>query len=113
MTPDRMERAIEFLLENYARFTVTVERMSEKVDTLTGTVHELSIQAAADRLEMHASFEKLIQANETTRALILEAIHALSERIVDVATTTGYRASDLEGRVAHVGRRLARRPKKP
>lgn len=101
MTPEQMERAIEFLLDHHAKFSADIDqlkdsqsslvesqaRTSDTVDRLAGVVSELTnnvssladtvsrleAQAESDRQETTEALDKLILANEVTRDLAAKA----------------------------------------
>jgi hypothetical protein len=62
MTPEQMERAIEFLLNSQAQLTAAISE-------LTNSVTRVEAQAESDRLEIRGAIENLILANEITRKL--------------------------------------------
>jgi chromosome segregation ATPase len=76
MTPEQMERAIEFLLDHHAKFSTELEGLKEAVTRLVESTSRLEQSTAAlerraesDRAEIREAIENLILANEVTRKL--------------------------------------------
>jgi hypothetical protein len=111
MTPEQMERAIEFLLDHHAKFSAdidqlkesqtalveaqartsdTVERLAGVVSELADSVSRLEAQAETDRQEIREAIGHLITANENTRNY--------AQEIARLATQTERRVTDLENR---------------
>ncbi len=112
MTPEQMERAMEFLLNSQAqnaadigKLTADVQGLKEvqaqtsrdvmtlasAVSELTNTVARVEAQAESDRVEMREAIENLILANEVTRKL--------SEDVARLAVATNQRVTDIDRRV--------------
>ena len=112
MTPEQMDRAIEFLLEHHAKFNAEIDelkmvqqRQAENIDQLTAGVRSLSeVQAeqsrGIDRLtdnvdaivsEMRDAINGLIPGNEVTRQLASD--------VARLEVQTSQRVTGLERRV--------------
>ena len=118
MTPEEMERAIQFLFDSQARFFSDLEGMREEQQLLGKSQHRLveSQQKAIEsqqktneqlqtlienveamRLEMREAIENLIVANEVTRDLAQQVGH--------LAINTSQRVSNLKTRVERLENR--------
>ena len=116
MTGEELDRAIEFLLKQQAKFSVDIETLKETqaetsrevgaltstVNTLASTVNELSnvvadgfirseTQAELDRHEIREAISNLIIANESTRDL--------SQSVARLAMQTSQRVTNLESKL--------------
>ncbi len=120
MNHEEMERAIEFLLEHHAKLSTDLDKLKElqaqttnDIQALTANMVRLEAQAEADRQEMRESinssreemresiynfreemresFDKLILANEVTRAL--------SENVARLAVATSQRVTVIENKL--------------
>ena len=109
MTGEEMERAIEFILKQQARFSAGIETLKElqaetsrEVKATSSTVTELSnlvadgfirieTQADAGRQEIREAINNLIIANESTRDL--------SQQVARLAMQTSQRVTDLESKL--------------
>jgi hypothetical protein len=109
MNHEEMERAIEFLLEHHAKFSTDIDKLKElqaqttrDIQALTANLDRVEAQAEADRREtrrsidsfreeMRETFDKLILANEVTRAL--------SENVARLAVATSQRVTTIESKL--------------
>ena len=102
MTPEQMERTIEFLLEHHAKFSADIDRLTETQQRLTETVARMASDMETDRresramldgviTEMRDGFDKLIVANEVTRDL--------ASKVAALEVQTSQRVTGLEQRV--------------
>jgi hypothetical protein len=76
MSNENIERRIEFIIEQQAKFSADIEQLkevqaqqAESINNLTTNVHELTDNMEAMRVEMREGFNNLIVANEVTRKL--------------------------------------------
>ena len=97
MTPEEMERAIDFLLEHHANFSSDIEALKEvqaqqaaNLDKLAGVVSVMQSEMDANRVEIRGAIDNLIVANEATRDL--------AEKAAQLAIQTSQRVTDLESR---------------
>jgi hypothetical protein len=102
MTPEQIERTIEFIIEQQARFTTDIEqlkgvqeRQAANLDRLTADVQTLAQSVTAMQEEMEVNREEtreainnLIIANERTREL--------TETVARLAVATSQRVTALE-----------------
>ena len=109
MTNEQMERAIEFLLDHHAKFSVDIgelkdvqRQQAENLNRLTADVQALTentsaMQSQIDSIitEMRDGFDKLILANEITRDLAEQAIK-LSVAVNKRVTGIDQRVTDIE-----------------
>ena len=86
MTPEEMEKAIQFLIESQGKFLADIESLKEsqqqtdaQIEALTkiqqNTDQQIRILAEnveAMRLEMREAFDQLMMANEVTRELAVQ-----------------------------------------
>lgn len=116
MNQEEMERAIEFLIEHHAKFSTDIDKLKElqaqttrDIQALTANMDRAEAQAEADRREMRENFnhtresidslreemretfDKLILANEVTRAL--------SEDVARLAIATSQRVTTIESKL--------------
>lgn len=70
MTSEEMQKTMAFILEQQAQLTVTVGRLSEKVDALAGKVDRTadSVNALLAIAEIHE--REITETNERMNALI-------------------------------------------
>lgn len=102
MTPEQMERAIEFLLEHHAKFSTDIgelreaisdlkdvqKQQGENLDKLAESVSVMQAEMDANRVEMREAIDKLILGNEVTRKL--------AEDVAQLAIQTSQRVTNLE-----------------
>jgi uncharacterized protein YoxC len=97
MTNEQMERAIEFLLDHYAKVSADIERHSEQIGQLTQAVASLTGNVKTLRDEMQEGFNRLISANEQTTRL-MEQLTALEVQNSKRITGLERRFDDLESK---------------
>jgi len=104
MTPEQIERTIEFIIEQQARFTTDIEqlkqvqerqaanldRLTDGVQSLTQSVTAMQEEMEANREETREAINNLIIANERTREL--------TETVARLAVATSQRVTALESR---------------
>lgn len=99
MTPEQMERAIEFLLESHGKLFTDLDGLKESVGQLAESQKrtDAQINALTEEMrggfasliqEMREGFENLIIANETTRDL--------ATKVGELAMQTSQRVTRLE-----------------
>jgi len=97
MSSEEMERRIEFIIEQQARFSTDIEQLkevqakqTENVDKLTADVQLLAQTVEANRVDMREAINNLIIANEVTRDL--------AEKAASLAINNRQRITNLEGK---------------
>lgn len=95
MTDEQIERAIGFLLDHHARFSIELEGLKDAVAGLVQSTSSLERQAEADRQEIREAIGNLIVANEVTREL--------SQDVARLAVLTSRRVDDLESKLENRG----------
>lgn len=95
MSPEQMERAIEFLLSHYSRLGVITEQHSDQIARLSAVSERHSEQIAqlaanldAIIREMRDGFNRLIESDELT--------HSLIEKLTVLGIQTSRRITRLE-----------------
>jgi hypothetical protein len=112
MTDEQVERAIEFLLEQHAKFNADIEQLkeaqklqTENINRLFETTTAMQVQAEADRTgtrdilnsvitEIREGFNNLILGNEVTRDL--------ANKVASLEVQTSQRVTNLEQRVSDI-----------
>jgi len=103
MSDDHIQRKMDFIVEQQAKFSVDIELLKEAQKNLTSDVQALTIDVQAltgdvrglketvsiMQSEMREGFDNLIVANEVTRKL--------SEEVAQLAIKTSRRVDVLEG----------------
>jgi hypothetical protein len=104
MSDDNIQRKMDFIVEQQAKFSVDIELLKEAQKNLTSDVQALTIDVQAltgdvrglketvsiMQSEMREGFDNLIVANEVTRKL--------SEEVAQLAIKTSRRVDVLEGK---------------
>ena len=84
MSNDHIQRQMDFIVEQQAKFSVDIEQLKEAQKQLTATVARMASESEIDRREtrdainslareMREGFNNLIIANESTRELAAQA----------------------------------------
>jgi len=104
MSSDHIQRKMDFIVEQQAKFTVDMElvkesirelreaqkEQGENINRLFETVTATQVQADTDRIELREAIDNLIIANEGTRKL--------AEEVARLAIQTKRRVDLLEGK---------------
>ena len=90
MTPEQMEKAIQFLMDSQGKILTGIEGLKESQQKTDMQIRILAENIEAQRQEMREVFEKLVLANEVTRELAVQ--------IGSLAVQTSQRVTKLEER---------------
>jgi hypothetical protein len=109
MTPEQMEKAIEFLVEHHARFSSDLDALKETVQGLVQSTSALERQAELDRIETREAIAGLVAAAEANRPEIREAIgnlivanevtRDLAEKVAALQIQMSHRVNEIDRRV--------------
>ena len=91
MTFEEMERTMEFILNQQAKFSVDIDLLKEAQAALTADVSEMKIQAELDRQAMRedrelmkAMFQHLSDNAEADRRMVREMVQDLKDLFYQV-----------------------------
>ena len=74
MTFEEMERTMEFILNQQAKFSVDIDLLKESQAILTANMAEMKVQAEQDRELMKAMFQHLSDNAEADRRMVREIV---------------------------------------
>ena len=84
MTFEEMERTMEFILTQQAKFSVDIDLLKESQAALTADVAEMKVQAELDRQLMKAMFQHLSDNAEADRRMVREMVQDLKDLFYQV-----------------------------
>ena len=90
MGSEEMERRIEFIIEQQARFSTDIEQLKEAQAKQTENIDKLTENVSAMQVEIREAINNLIVANEVTRDL--------AEKATILAINNSQRITNLEGK---------------
>jgi hypothetical protein len=109
MTPEQMERAIEFLINHHEKFSTDLEGLKEAVAGLVRSTASLERRAKTERQENRERFARIENQAEADRAEIREAINNLiianevtrdlAQKVASLELQTSLLVTDLDHRV--------------
>jgi uncharacterized coiled-coil protein SlyX len=94
MSNDNIERRIEFIIEQQAKFSVDIEQLKEVQKQQGENINRLTETVDRVITEMHDGFNNLIAANEVTRDF--------ANKIASLEVQTSQRMTKLEQRVSDI-----------
>ncbi|HNC44179.1 MAG TPA: hypothetical protein PKZ53_22915 [Acidobacteriota bacterium] len=77
MTFEEMERTMEFIVNQQAKFSVDIDLLKEAQAILTANMAEMKVQAEQDRELMKAMFRHLSDNAEADRRMVREMVQDL------------------------------------
>lgn len=89
MSSEEIERRIEFIIEQQAKFSTDIEQLKEVQAKQTENIDKLTENISAMQVEMREAINNLIIANEVTRDLAQKAASLAinnSQRITNLET---------------------------
>lgn len=98
MTHEEMERTMEFILAQQAKFSVDIDLLKESQAALTNSVTEMKVQADLDRAIMQEAIHEMRQG-VTAMLLIAERLEKTTSGLVQAQIGTSQRVTRLEDRV--------------
>ncbi|MBI4749851.1 MAG: hypothetical protein HY774_15295 [Acidobacteria bacterium] len=84
MTFEEMERTMEFIVNQQAKFSVDIDLLKESQAALTADVAEMKVQAELDRQLMKAMFQHFSDNAEADRRMVREMVQDLKDLFYQV-----------------------------
>jgi hypothetical protein len=88
MSNENIERQIEFIIEQQAKFSTDIEQLKEVQTRQAESINNLTANVEAMRVDLRGAIDNLILANEVTRKL--------SEDVARLAVQNSQRITRLE-----------------
>lgn len=98
MTHEEMERTMEFILAQQAKFSVDIDLLKESQAALTNSVTEMKIQADLDRATMQEAIHEMRQGVMAMLS-IADQMEKTTRSLVQAQIGTSQRVTRLEDRV--------------